>query len=215
MLVACACAAAARVKSSAPHIMRAYATESHAHSQAIFWMLIVCRISNPALCCKVSAVDFFCPPLPLNWVPSLPPPPVVFQPYTCMVYPPDRSLGDILRKESWVCDFPLHYFVFRQTASHLPHETNVEQIFSLGGVLCTCTMRMHAHAHSHTHTHTHTHTAHARTRTHTHAHARTRTRARARTRERTIMCMCMCMCVCVCVCVCMCACAQVASRTRT
>ena len=30
-------------------------------------------------------------------------------------------------------EFPLHYFVFRQTASHLPHEGNVEQIFSLGG----------------------------------------------------------------------------------
>jgi hypothetical protein len=30
-------------------------------------------------------------------------------------------------------DFPLHYFVFRQTASHLPHEGKVEQIFSLGG----------------------------------------------------------------------------------
>ena len=27
------------------------------------------------------------------------------------------------------------YFVFRQTASHLPHEGNVEQIFSLGGRL--------------------------------------------------------------------------------
>ena len=32
-------------------------------------------------------------------------------------------------------DFPLHYFVFRQTASHLPHEGNVEQIFSPGGRL--------------------------------------------------------------------------------
>ena len=32
-------------------------------------------------------------------------------------------------------DFPLHYFVFRQTASHLPHEGNVEHIFSLGGRL--------------------------------------------------------------------------------
>jgi len=26
--------------------------------------------------------------------------------------------------------FPLHYFVFRQCASHLGHETNVEQLFS-------------------------------------------------------------------------------------
>ena len=32
-------------------------------------------------------------------------------------------------------NFPIHYFVFRQTASHLPHEGNVEQIFSLGGRL--------------------------------------------------------------------------------
>ena len=32
-------------------------------------------------------------------------------------------------------DYPLHYFVFKQTASHLPHEANVEQIFSLGGGL--------------------------------------------------------------------------------
>ena len=33
-------------------------------------------------------------------------------------------------------EFPLHYFVFRQTASYLPHEgNNVEQIFSLGGRL--------------------------------------------------------------------------------
>ena len=26
--------------------------------------------------------------------------------------------------------FPLHYFIFKQTASHLPHEANVEQVFS-------------------------------------------------------------------------------------
>ena len=26
--------------------------------------------------------------------------------------------------------FPLHYVVFRQTSSHLPHEANVEQVFS-------------------------------------------------------------------------------------
>ena len=32
-------------------------------------------------------------------------------------------------------DFPLHYFVFRQTASHLPHEANVEQYFSRAGKL--------------------------------------------------------------------------------
>ena len=32
-------------------------------------------------------------------------------------------------------EFPLHYFVFKQTASHVPHEAKVEQIFSLGGRL--------------------------------------------------------------------------------
>ena len=31
--------------------------------------------------------------------------------------------------------FPLHYIVFKQTASHLPHEANVEQIFSRAGLL--------------------------------------------------------------------------------
>ena len=31
--------------------------------------------------------------------------------------------------------FPLHYIVFRQTACHLPHEANVEQIFSRAGLL--------------------------------------------------------------------------------
>ena len=31
--------------------------------------------------------------------------------------------------------FPLHYMVFRQTASHLPHEGNTEQLFSRSGAL--------------------------------------------------------------------------------
>ena len=31
--------------------------------------------------------------------------------------------------------FPLHYVVFKQTASHLPHEANVEQVFSRAGRL--------------------------------------------------------------------------------
>jgi hypothetical protein len=31
--------------------------------------------------------------------------------------------------------FPLHYAVFRRTASHLPHEGNVEQVFSRAGFL--------------------------------------------------------------------------------
>ena len=34
-------------------------------------------------------------------------------------------------------EFPLHFFVFKQTASHLPHKANVEQIFFLGGAICT------------------------------------------------------------------------------
>ena len=31
--------------------------------------------------------------------------------------------------------FPLHFIVFKQTACHLPHEANVEQIFSRAGLL--------------------------------------------------------------------------------
>ena len=31
--------------------------------------------------------------------------------------------------------FPLHYIVFKQTASHLPHEGNTEQLFSRAGAL--------------------------------------------------------------------------------
>ena len=31
--------------------------------------------------------------------------------------------------------FPLHYIVFKQTATHIPHEANVEQVFSLAGRL--------------------------------------------------------------------------------
>ena len=31
--------------------------------------------------------------------------------------------------------FPLHYVVFKQTACYLPHEANVEQIFSRAGLL--------------------------------------------------------------------------------
>ena len=32
-------------------------------------------------------------------------------------------------------NFPLHYTVFKQTASHLPHEGNTEQLFSRSGAL--------------------------------------------------------------------------------
>ena len=31
--------------------------------------------------------------------------------------------------------FPLHYIIFKMTACHLPHEANVEQIFSRAGLL--------------------------------------------------------------------------------
>jgi hypothetical protein len=31
--------------------------------------------------------------------------------------------------------FPLHFFVFKQTTSHLTAETNVEQVFSRAGQL--------------------------------------------------------------------------------
>ena len=31
--------------------------------------------------------------------------------------------------------FPLHFVVFKQTASHIPHEGNVEQLFSRSGFL--------------------------------------------------------------------------------
>ncbi len=31
--------------------------------------------------------------------------------------------------------FPLHFFVFKQTAAHLPFEANVERVFSVAGYL--------------------------------------------------------------------------------
>ena len=31
--------------------------------------------------------------------------------------------------------FPLHFIVFKQTASHIPHEANVEQVFSRAGAI--------------------------------------------------------------------------------
>jgi hypothetical protein len=31
--------------------------------------------------------------------------------------------------------FPIHYIVFKQTASHIPHEGNSEQLFSRSGAL--------------------------------------------------------------------------------
>jgi hypothetical protein len=38
--------------------------------------------------------------------------------------------------------FPLHYIVFKQTASHLPHEGNSEQLFSRTGNLSDDNSRM-------------------------------------------------------------------------
>ena len=41
--------------------------------------------------------------------------------------------------------FPLHYIVFRQTAAHLPHEANSEQLFSRAGTLSDDNGRMDPH----------------------------------------------------------------------
>ena len=39
--------------------------------------------------------------------------------------------------------FPLHFIVFKQTASHIPHEANIEQIFSRSGNLSDPNMDPH------------------------------------------------------------------------
>ena len=39
--------------------------------------------------------------------------------------------------------FPLHYIVFKQTASHIPHEANVERLFSRAGLLSDPNMDPH------------------------------------------------------------------------
>ena len=41
--------------------------------------------------------------------------------------------------------FPLHYIVFKQTASHLPHEGNSEQLFSRSGALSENNGKMDPH----------------------------------------------------------------------
>ena len=41
--------------------------------------------------------------------------------------------------------FPLHYIVFRQTAAHLPHEANSEQLFSRAGTLSDDNGKMDPH----------------------------------------------------------------------
>ena len=45
------------------------------------------------------------------------------------------------------CSFPLHFIVFKQTASHLPHEVNSlsEQLFSRSGALSPMTMARWTH----------------------------------------------------------------------
>ena len=42
----------------------------------------------------------------------------------------DGLLDEFKMMYSFRNRFPLHYFVFKMTASHLPHEANVEQVFS-------------------------------------------------------------------------------------
>ena len=38
-------------------------------------------------------------------------------------------------------ELPLHYRVFRKTACHLPHEGNVEQLFSMAKGISDCNMK--------------------------------------------------------------------------
>ena len=48
---------------------------------------------------------------------------------------PDGLLNEFAMMWALREAFPLHFIVFKQTASHLPHEANVEQIFSRAGLL--------------------------------------------------------------------------------
>jgi hypothetical protein len=41
--------------------------------------------------------------------------------------------------------FPLHFIVFKQTACHLAHEANVEQVFSRAGLLADPNLLVPAH----------------------------------------------------------------------
>ena len=50
----------------------------------------------------------------------------------------ERAAWDELRHR-----FPLHLLVFKQTASHLPHEANVEQFFSRAGNLADPNQKPH------------------------------------------------------------------------
>ena len=47
----------------------------------------------------------------------------------------DQTLGCIPLAWALRDRFPLHLIVFKQTACHLPHEANVEQLFSRAGLL--------------------------------------------------------------------------------
>jgi len=48
---------------------------------------------------------------------------------------PDGLLNEFAMMWALRESYPLHYIVFKQTASHLPHEAFVEQIFSRAGLL--------------------------------------------------------------------------------
>jgi hypothetical protein len=50
-------------------------------------------------------------------------------------YSPDGLLNEFAMMWALRVNFPLHYIIFKMTASHLPHEGNVEQIFSRAGLL--------------------------------------------------------------------------------
>ena len=47
----------------------------------------------------------------------------------------DGLLDEYAMFWAWRKRFPLHFIVFKQTASHLPYEANVERVFSLAGYL--------------------------------------------------------------------------------
>ena len=50
-------------------------------------------------------------------------------------YSPDGLLNEYAMMWHLREKFPLHFVVFKQMASHLPHEGNVEQVFSQAGLL--------------------------------------------------------------------------------
>jgi hypothetical protein len=52
-----------------------------------------------------------------------------------MFFAPDGLLNEMAMMWALRERFPLHFVVFKQTASHIPHESNVEQVFSCAGLL--------------------------------------------------------------------------------